>query len=181
MRFLSGPLALLELSTNSVLFSLCWSQSTMLPSYNSLCHSEQCCLSGCFAPFQQQSVQLQIVLFIKSLCVRGHLYFHPWMAWQHSGATLACLLVVLKHTSLAPIPLTLTLRDVKLVYSVKDPSRSLILISEDSPGVLCPSHPYTLLLSNNSLCYSEQYYTLVSWVALTMTKKYDMDWDRTLD
>jgi len=30
-------------------------------------------------------------------------------------------------------PLTLTLRDVKLVYNVKDPSRSLILISEDSP------------------------------------------------
>ena len=28
--------------------------------------------------------------------VRGHLHFHPWMAWQHSGATLACLLVILK-------------------------------------------------------------------------------------
>jgi len=36
-RFLSGPLALLEPSTNSVLLSLCWSQSAMLPSYNSLC------------------------------------------------------------------------------------------------------------------------------------------------
>ena len=63
--------------------------------------------------------------------VRGHLYFHPWTAWQHSGATLACLLVILKHTSLAPILLTLTLRDV---YNIKDPSKSLILISEDSPG-----------------------------------------------
>jgi len=42
--------------------------------------------------------------------------------------------MILKHTSLAPIPLTLTLRDVNLVYNVKDPSRSLILISEDSPG-----------------------------------------------
>jgi len=27
-----------------------------------------------------------------------------------------------------------TLRDVKLVYNIKDPSRNLILISEDSPG-----------------------------------------------
>ena len=43
--------------------------------------------------------------------------------------------MILKHTSLALILLTLTLRDV---YNVKDPSRSLILISEDSPGVLCP-------------------------------------------
>jgi len=39
--------------------------------------------------------------------------------------------MILKHTSLAPILLTLTLRDV---YNVKDLSRSLILISEDSPG-----------------------------------------------
>ena len=23
--------------------------------------------------------------------VREHLHFYPWMAWQHSGATLACL------------------------------------------------------------------------------------------
>jgi len=36
-RFSSGPPALLEPSTNSVLLSLCWSQSTMLSSYNSLC------------------------------------------------------------------------------------------------------------------------------------------------
>jgi len=57
------------------------------------------------------------------------------MARQHSGATLACLLVTLKHTSLAPILLTLILRDV---YNVEYPSRSLILFSEDSPGVLCP-------------------------------------------
>ena len=64
-------------------------------------------------------------------CIREHLYFYPWTAWQHSRATLACLLVILKHTSLAPILLTLTLRDV---YNVKDLSRSLILISEDSPG-----------------------------------------------
>jgi len=70
--------------------------------------------------------------------VRGHLHFHPWTAWQHSGATLACLLVILKHTSLAPILLTLTLRDI---YNVKDPSRSLILISEDSPrGELYHNH-----------------------------------------
>jgi len=55
--------------------------------------------------------------------VRGHLHFHPWTAWQHSGATLACLLVILKHTSLALILLTLILRDV---YNVKDPSRSLM-------------------------------------------------------
>ena len=34
-------------------------------------------------------------------------------------------------TSLAPILPTLTLRDI---YNVEDPSRSLILISEDSPG-----------------------------------------------
>jgi len=40
--------------------------------------------------------------------------------------------VILKHTSLALILLTLTLRDV---YNVEYPSRSLILISEDSPGV----------------------------------------------
>jgi len=66
--------------------------------------------------------------------VRGHLHSYPWMAWQYSGAILAYLLVILKHTSLAPILLTLTLRDVNLVYNVKDPSRSLILISEDSPG-----------------------------------------------
>jgi len=39
--------------------------------------------------------------------------------------------MILKHTSLALIMLTLTLRDV---YNVKDPSRSLIPISEDSPG-----------------------------------------------
>ena len=32
-------------------------QVAMLPSFNSLCHSEQCCLSGHFAPFQQWSVQ----------------------------------------------------------------------------------------------------------------------------
>ena len=50
---------------------------------------------------------------------------------SHDRATLACLLVVLKHTSLAPILLTLILRDV---YNVEYPSRSLILISEDSPG-----------------------------------------------
>jgi len=71
------------------------------------------------------------LLFIWQVHIRGHLYFHPWTAWQHSGAILACLLVILKHISLAPILLTLTLRDV---YNVKDPSRSLILISEDSPG-----------------------------------------------
>jgi len=47
--------------------------------------------------------------------------------------------VILKHTSLAPILLILTLRDI---YNVEYPSRSLILISEDSPGVLCPSRPY---------------------------------------
>ena len=63
--------------------------------------------------------------------VRGHLHFHPKTAWQHSGATLACLLVILKHTSLAPILPILILRDV---YNVQDPFRSLILISEDSPG-----------------------------------------------
>jgi len=22
---------------------------------------------------------------------KGHLYFHPWTAWQHSGTILACL------------------------------------------------------------------------------------------
>jgi len=53
------------------------------------------------------------------------------MTRQHSGATLACLLVILKHTSLAPITETL---NAELVYSVEHPSRSLILISEDSPG-----------------------------------------------
>jgi len=68
MRFSSGPLTLPESSTNSVLFSLCYNQSTILPSYNSLCDSEQCCLSGCFALFQQWSAQLQIVLFIRLLC-----------------------------------------------------------------------------------------------------------------
>jgi len=31
------------------------------------------------------------------------------------------------------------------VYSVEHLSRSLILISEDSPGVLCPSRPYSRL------------------------------------
>ena len=36
-RFSSGPLAFLELSTNSVLLSLCWSQFTTLSSYNGLC------------------------------------------------------------------------------------------------------------------------------------------------
>ena len=50
---------------------------------------------------------------------------------DNTPATLACLLVILKHTSLAPILPTLTLRNV---YNVEDPSRSLILISEDSPG-----------------------------------------------
>jgi len=40
-------------------------------------------------------------------------------------------ITMLKYTVLAPILLILTLRDV---YNVKDPSRSLILISEDSPG-----------------------------------------------
>ena len=40
----------------------------MLPSYNDLCDSKWYCLSGCFAPFQQQSVQQQIVLFIRLLC-----------------------------------------------------------------------------------------------------------------
>ena len=63
--------------------------------------------------------------------VRGHLHFYPGTAWQPSRAALACLLVILKHTSLAPILLTLTLKDV---YNVEYPSRSLILISEDSPG-----------------------------------------------
>ena len=67
-RFSSGPPALLKPSTNSVLLSLCSSQFAMLPSYNSLCSSRQCCLSGHFAPLQQRSVQLQIVLFIRSLC-----------------------------------------------------------------------------------------------------------------
>ena len=38
-RFSSRPLALLEPSTNSVLLSLCWSQSATLPSYNGLCSS----------------------------------------------------------------------------------------------------------------------------------------------
>ena len=51
-----------------MLLSLCWSQSATLPSYNGLCSSRQCCLSGRFAPFQQQSAQLQIVLSIRSLC-----------------------------------------------------------------------------------------------------------------
>jgi len=52
------------------------------------------------------------------------------MAWQHFRATLACLLVILKHTSLAPITETL---NAEPVYSVEHPSRSLILIFEDSP------------------------------------------------
>jgi len=43
---------------------------------------------------------------------------------------LACLLVILKHTSLAPITETL---NAEPVYSVEHSSRSLILISEDSP------------------------------------------------
>ena len=47
--------------------------------------------------------------------------------------------MILKHTSLAPITETL---NTEPVYSVEHPSRSLILISEDSPGVLCPSRPY---------------------------------------
>jgi len=51
--------------------------------------------------------------------------------------------VILKHTSLAPILLTLTLEDV---YNIEYPSRSLILISEDSPGVL---YPVALTLSVN--------------------------------
>ena len=72
---------------------------------------------------------------VSTCSVRGHLHSYPWMAWQPSRATLACLLVILKHTSLAPILLTLTLEDI---YNVKYPSRSLILISEDSPGVLRP-------------------------------------------
>ena len=50
-RFSSGPLAHPELSTNSALLSLCWSQFTMLPSYNSLCDSEQYCLLGCFPSY----------------------------------------------------------------------------------------------------------------------------------
>ena len=50
--------------------------------------------------------------------------------------------MTLKHTSLAPILLTLIQWDV---YNVKYLSRSLILISEDSPGVLCPSRPYSRL------------------------------------
>ena len=53
------------------------------------------------------------------------------MTRQYSGATLACLLVILKHTSLAPITETL---NAEPVYSVEHPFRSLILISEDSPG-----------------------------------------------
>ena len=36
-RFSSGPPAHPEPSTNSVLLRLCWSQSAMLPSHNSLC------------------------------------------------------------------------------------------------------------------------------------------------
>ena len=36
----SGPLAHPELSSNSVLLSLCWSQSAMLSSYNSLYDSK---------------------------------------------------------------------------------------------------------------------------------------------
>jgi len=28
---------------------------------------------------------------LSAATVRGHLYFHPWMAWQHSGAILVCL------------------------------------------------------------------------------------------
>jgi len=63
--------------------------------------------------------------------VRGHLYLHPWTPWQHSGAILACLLVTSKHTSLAPILLALTPKDV---YNIEYPFRSLILISKDSPG-----------------------------------------------
>ena len=39
-RFLSGPLAHPEPSTNSVLLSLCWSQSATLPSNNSLYDSK---------------------------------------------------------------------------------------------------------------------------------------------
>jgi len=41
------------------------------------------------------------------------------------------LFVILKHTSLAPITETL---NAEPVYSVEHPSRSLILISEDSSG-----------------------------------------------
>ena len=37
MRFSFGPLAQLEPSTNSALWDLCWSQSTVLPSYNGVC------------------------------------------------------------------------------------------------------------------------------------------------
>jgi len=43
--------------------------------------------------------------------------------------------VILKHTSLAPITETL---NAEPVYSIEHPSRSLILISEDSPGASCP-------------------------------------------
>jgi len=63
---------------------------------------------------------------------------------------------MLKHASLAPILLTLTLRDV---YNVKDSSRSLILISEDSPRVLCPvALTVTLIIrgafqSVNGICF----------------------------
>jgi len=81
--------------------------------------------------FHSESIALRRSNLEGGVNVRGHLHFYPWTAWQHSGAILACLLVILKHTSLAPILLTLTLRDV---YNVKNSSRSLILISEDSPG-----------------------------------------------
>ena len=91
-RFSSGPLAQLEPSTNSVLLSLCWSQSTTLPSYNHLCDSEYCCLSGCSALFLQQSVRSQSVskccesgcyaLFLQwclECCELGHCA--PFLQW----------------------------------------------------------------------------------------------------
>ena len=81
--------------------------------------------------FHPESIALRHSNLEGRVNIRGHLYLHPWTPWQHFGATLACLLVTPKHTSLAPILPTLTPKDV---YNVEYPSRSLILISEDSPG-----------------------------------------------
>ena len=40
--------------------------------------------------FHSESIALRRSNLEEGVNVRGHLYFHPWMAWRHSRATLAC-------------------------------------------------------------------------------------------
>ena len=41
--------------------------------------------------FHSKSIALRRSNLKGGVNVREHLHFYPWMAWQHSGATLACL------------------------------------------------------------------------------------------